>query len=49
MKPDKNTFEFGLCVFCKKHLPLKNKACFECSKKHETEMPEFFKDIFKGF
>jgi len=44
-------YSFGQCNICKETNALRNGVCGECkAKQKDTEnLPDFFKDIFKGF
>ena len=44
-------YSFGQCNICKEINALRNGVCGECkAKQKDTEnLPDFFKDIFKGF
>lgn len=43
-------YEFGICGYCGKDKPLKNKVCVDCEAKvADIDMSDFLKNIFKGF
>ena len=42
-------YRFGDCSICGIYKPLKDNVCSECQRKGKNvDMPDFFKDLFKG-